>query len=495
MQEAAGATATVPESTARPLFSKSYRAWLLFVLALTNALNLADRQSLGASAQAIKLDLGLTDAQMGLVQGLAFAIFYSVLALPIARLAEHVSRTKIISAAVAIFGVMVTLCSKANNFWQLLVCRVGVGVGDAGFAPPVGSLIGDHYGMTRRASAMSVIWLGAPAGVVLGATLGGWMAEHVSWRAAFVAVGAPGVVVAILAFLTLREPRRGMSDSPAGTALGPGGAAVAAVGAAASGRPPSMLEVLKFLLSKRSVRHLLAGCALAAISMNGIGQFFGQFIVRNYHVGLAEAGRILSFVAGGSMPCGMLLGGFGVDWAARRDKRWYAWGPALTLVLASPAFIIGFNQPTVLSAATALILGHVMLFVYWTPTLALAQNMVGASMRASSTFVFNFILGLVGIGFGPTLVGLLSDRFARSAFTVGDFVASCPGGRPLTGALDAHLQACADASATGLRHALMLMSLTFVWASIHYYLAARTLRRDLETHYVPPAATDSAPAV
>jgi hypothetical protein len=279
----------------------------------------------------------------------------------------------------------------------------------------------------------------------------------------------------------LREPRRGMSDS--------------VVVAAVSGPPPSMMEVLKFLLSKRSVRHLLAGCALAAISMNGIGQFFGQFIVRNYHVGFSEAGRILSLVAGGSMPCGMLLGGFGVDWAARRDQRWYAWGPALTLVLASPAFIIGFNQPTVLSAATALILGHVMLFVYWTPTLALAQNMVGASMRASSTFVFNFILGLVGIGFGPTLVGILSDRLASRAFAVGDFVASCPRGRPLTGALNEHLQACADASATGLRHALMLMSLTFVWASVHYYLAARTLRRDLETRYIPPGgAIDAAPA-
>jgi predicted MFS family arabinose efflux permease len=489
MQEAAAATA--PESTSRPFFSKSYRGWLLFVLALTNALNLADRQSLGASAQAIKLDLGLTDAQMGLVQGLAFAIFYSVLALPIARLAEHVSRTKIISAAVAIFGVMVTLCSKANNFWELLICRIGVGVGDAGFAPPVGSLIGDHYGSSRRASAMSLIWIGAPVGVVCGATLGGWMAEHVGWRAAFVAVGAPGIVVALLAFLTLREPPRGMSDSVNAN----GGADANTAIAAPSGPPPSMAQVLKFLLSKPSVRHLLAGCALAAISMNGIGQFFGQFIVRNYHVGLSEAGRILSLVAGVSMLTGMLLGGFGVDWAARRDKRWYAWGPSVTLLLASPAFILGFNQPTVMSAVTALMLGHVMLFVYWTPTLALAQNMVGASMRASSTFVFNFILGLVGIGLGPTLVGILSDRFARSAFTVGDFVASCPRGRPLTGALNAHLQACADASAIGLRHALMLMSLTFIWASIHYYYASRTLRRDLETRYVPPGgALDGAPA-
>jgi predicted MFS family arabinose efflux permease len=476
MQQAAAAAPAV--SAAGTTFSRNYRGWLLFILALTNALNLADRQSLGVSAQAIKLDLALSDAQMGLVQGLAFAIFYSVLALPIARLAEHFSRTRIIASAVAIFGVMVCLCSRATSFWQLLLFRVGVGIGDAGFVPPVGSLIGDHYPISRRASAMSVIWLGAPLGIVCGATLGGWMAEHVSWRAAFVAVGAPGVIVALLALLTLREPPRGMSDPSAATG-------------AIAGPPPSMMEVLRFLLSKRSVRHLLAGCALAAISMNGIGQFFGQFIVRNYHVGFAEAGRILSLIAGCAMPCGMLLGGFGVDWAARRDKRWYSWGPALTLLLATPAFMVGFNQPTVLSAAAALMVGHLMLFVYWTPTLALAQNMVGASMRASSTFVFNFILGLVGIGFGPTLVGILSDRLARVAFVAGDYAALCPKGRPSPGVTTGLLQSCADASAIGLRHALVLMSLTFVWASLHYWLASRTLRRDLDTHYVPPAASAS----
>lgn len=465
------ATTAPAESTSRPLFSKGYRGWLLFILLLTNALNLADRQGLGASAQAIKLDLGLTDLQMGLVQGLAFAIFYSVLALPIARLAEHVSRTKIISGAVAIFGVMVSLCSRANSFWELLICRIGVGVGDAGFAPPVGSLIGDHYGMKRRASAMSVIWLGAPVGVIFGSMLGGWMAEHVSWRASFIAIGAPGILVAILTLLTLREPPRGMSDPPSTVKAGT--------------PPPSMSEVLKFLLAKPSVKHLLAGCALAAISMNGIGQFFGQFLARNYHLGLAETGRVLSLIAGTTMPLGMLLGGFGIDWAARRDERWFAWGPALTLVLASPAFILGFSQPTVLAAALVLAPAHIMLFVYWTPTLALAQNLVGASMRASSMFVFNFVIGLVGIGFGPTLVGFISDRFARSDFTVGDY-ALCPKGRPPTGALDAFMQSCAGAQAAGLRHALMLMSLTCVWAAVHYWLAARTIRRDLQTQYVPP---------
>ena len=467
---------TEPTDAARPLFSKGYRAWLLFILLLTNALNLADRQGLGASAQAIKLDLGLTDLQMGLMQGLAFAIFYSVLALPIARLAEHVSRVRIIAAAVAIFGVMVSLCSRANSFWQLLICRIGVGIGDAGFAPPVGSLVGDYYPMTRRASAMSVIWLGAPLGVIFGSRLGGWMAEHVSWRAGFIAVGAPGILVAILVFLTLREPPRGMSDPP---------------GTVKAGSPsPSMMEVLRFLLSKPSVPHLLAGCALAAISMNGIGQFFGQFLARNFHLGLADTGTVLSIVAGSTMPCGMLLGGFGIDWAARFDKRWFAWGPALTLLLACPLFMLGFSQPTVLSAAVVLAIGHIFLFVYWTPTLALGANMVGAGMRASSMFVFNFVLGLVGIGLGPTLVGFISERFAGSVFTAGDY-ALCPRGRPSGAVLDAFAQACSDARAIGLRRALIVISLTCVWAAIHYWLAARTIRNDLDTLYVPPLNKDA----
>jgi hypothetical protein len=292
----------------------------------------------------------------------------------------------------------------------------------------------------------------------------------VSWRAAFIAVGAPGIVVAILTFLTLREPPRGMSD-PVGA------------GAKSGGPTPSMLAVLRFLLSKPSVPHLLAGCALAAISMNGIGQFFGQFLARNFHLGFAEAGRVLSIVAGSTMPCGMLLGGFGIDWAARRDKRWYAWGPALTLVLACPFLVLGFAQPTVLQAALVLAIAHILLFVYWTPTLALGANMVGASMRASSVFVFNFIIGMMGIGLGPTLVGLLSETFARSSFTAGNY-ALCPQGRAPAAVVDAFTQACVDAKALGLRHALMAISLSCLWAGVHYWLAARTIRKDLETFYV-----------
>jgi len=449
-------------------FSKGYRAWLLIVLLLTSALNLADRQGIAVVAPAIKLDLRLTDSQMGIIQGLGFAIFYTLLGLPLARMAERMSRTRIIAASLAIFGVMVSLCAAAQGFWRLLLFRIGVGIGDAGFGPPVASLIGDHYTRDRRASAMSIIWLGAPLGVVFGSMFAGWMAEHVSWRAAFIGIGALALLVAVIAFLTLRDPPRGMSDETA----------------VAAGPPPDMSTVLRFLLSKPSVRQTLAGAAIAATAMNAIGQFLGQFFVRVYHLGFTEAGRLLGIIALLAMSSGLALGGFGVDRASRFDQRWFVWGPAIGLMLATPLFAMAFAAPVMAVGVGVLAIAHVALFIYFTPTLAIAQNMVGANMRASSAFVVSVVLGLVGIGLGPTLIGALSDAFASRAFSMGSFASACPGGAAPANAVAGLYEACRLASATGIRHALIAVSMLFVWAGLHYLLAARHLRRDLETHYL-----------
>jgi predicted MFS family arabinose efflux permease len=450
-------------------FSRGYRAWMLTVLMLVNALQLADRQGLAASAQAIKVDLKFTDSEMGMLLGLGFAIFYTLLGLPLARMAEHMGRTKIIAGSLAIFGVMAALCASAQGFWRFLLFRIGVGVGDAGFGPPVASLVGDHYPMQKRASAMSIIWLGAPIGVVGGSYFGGWMAEHWSWRVAFATIGTAGVSIALLAILTLREPTRGMSD-PVRTF---------------SARPPSTWVVLKFLLAKRSMVHVLIGCGLAAVPMNAIGQFLGPFLVRTFHVGYAEQGRLLSVIAFAGMSAGLLLGGFGVDWAARFDKRWYVWGPAITLALSAPLFVLGFNQPALAGTVAVLMAAHVVLFPYFTATLAIAQNMVTANMRASSAFAVALVIGLVGIGLGPTLMGFLSDAFATRAFSSGDYRAMCPGGAPMADTAQLIVDACAHASATGIRYALVAMSLLLIWAGIHYFLAARSFKRDLETQFVP----------
>lgn len=458
-------------SQAAPTYSKRYTAWMLTVLVLMNALNLADRQGIAASIQAIKLDLKLTDSELGIIQGLGFAIFYTLMGLPLARLAEHFSRARIIAACLAVFGAMVALCGTAKSFAGLLMFRIGVGIGDAGFTTPVASLIGDHYPTTKRASVMSIIWLGAPIGVVAGSAGAAWITQHVSWRAAFAAIGAPALLVAVIAFLTLREPPRGLAD----------GEPIVAEA------PPSTWTMLRFLFAKRSMWHVLIGCALAATSMNAIGQFLAAFLVRSFHLQIAQAGRLLALIAGAAMASGLLIGGFGVDAAGRRDRRWYVWGPAVGLAVAAPLFLIGFNQSAVAGTVVVLIAAHMCMFVYYAPTLALAQNMVGANMRASSAFVVSLVLGLVGIGLGPTIVGILSDHLASRAFTLGAFGASCPAGIAPAGATRALAAACQSASAAGLRHALMVMSLLGVWAAVHYLIAGRYLRHDLETRYRPAA--------
>lgn len=447
-------------------FSRGYRAWLLFVLLLVNALNIADRQGMAITAPAIKHDLHLTDAQLGLLLGLGFAIFFSLLALPIARLAEHRSRTRIVAIAAAVLGAMLALCGLVRNFWQFLLCRVGVGAGDAGFGPPVASLIGDHYPAEKRASVTAIIWLGAPVGAIGGSVIGGWLAQDYGWRMWFFVIAVPALLLAAAAFVTLRDPPRGMSD----------GRAVAA-------SPPSMSAVIRFLWAKKSFRQVLIGAGLAAISLNALGQFFARYFVANFHVGLAEAGRILGLMAGTAMASGLLLGGFGVDWAAKRDRRWYVRAPAIALLIATPLFALGAMQSTLFAAVAVLLLGHIALFVFWTPTLALAQNMVGADMRASSAFVVNIVLGLVGIGLGPTLIGVLSDLFAHVAFAIGNFAQMCPAGAPPPDANATLAAACRAASAEGVRNAVVAMSLLFAWAGVHYLLAARDLERDLDTHY------------
>ena len=456
----------VPAQTPVTEYSTGYRAWLLTVLLLVNALNLADRQGMAITAPAIKQDLGLSDTQLGLLLGLGFAIFFTLLALPIARLAEHWSRTRIISVSVAVAGGMLSLCGMAQNFWQFLMLRIGVGASDAGFGPPVASLLGDHYPANKRASATTIIWLGAPLGAVVGSVAGGWIAQEWGWRVWFFALGAPAFILALVAFFTLREPPRGMSDT-----------------VAISGSPPGMMEVLRFLWAKPSFRQILIGAGLAAISMNALGQFFARFLVSTFHIGFAEAGGILGMMAGTAMTSGLLIGGFGMDWAGRRDRRWYVWGPAITLWLGAPLFIFGVSQTILATTVVLLLIGHVALFVYWSPTLALTMNMVGANMRASSAFVINVVLGLVGIGLGPTLAGIFSDYFAHRTFALGDFSIQCAGGVAPAGASTTLVQACDAASAMGVRNAIIVMSLLFIWAGLHYFLAAKHLNRDLDTHY------------
>jgi predicted MFS family arabinose efflux permease len=453
-------------------FTRGYRAWMLFMLMLMNALNLADRQGLAAVAPVLKRDLHLSDTELGVIQGLGFAIFYTLCGLPIARLAEHRSRARIIAVSIAVFSAFGALASQTRTFALLLLCRIGVGIGDAGaIGPPVSSLLGDHYPAGKRGSAITVVWLGAPIGALAGASIGGWTAQHADWRMWFVGLAIPGFVAAALAIFTLREPRRGVLDA----------------GGPTHGPVPSTIAAMGFLFGKPSMRHVLLGAAFSAIALNGMGQFFARYFVAVFHIGPAQAGGFLGMLVVVAMSSGFLIGGFGVDWAIRRDRRWYVWAPCISLLIAMPLFEIGLLQPTLARAMSVLLPAHVALFIFYTPTLAIAQNMVDASMRASSAFTVAIVFGLVGTGLGPTIVGIISDFAARESFGAGNFAAQCPGGAARPGAEAALSSACSISSAYGIRFAMAAVVFLLLWGSLHYFLAARTLRADLDARYQPQA--------
>jgi MFS family permease len=409
-----------------------------------------------------------------MLQGLAFAILYSVLGVPLGWLAERVSRKGVIAACIAAWSFMTAACGLAGNFLTLLLGRIGVGIGEAGFQPPVSSLISDHFKADRRGSILALISLGSPFGFLVGQSVGGWIAQEWSWRAAFFALGVPGLLTALLVWFSLREPPRGLAEGYVPTAAA-----------------PSLLSVLRQLWAMRTFRHLLLAWSITGLAFNAVAQFVLPFYLRSFDLPLAVAGAAFGLVAFTSNSIGMLLGGFGFDRLSRRDSRWALWGPAAALLLAAPLYFGAFVSAHVWISMGFIWFANLTLASYFAPTLATFQNLVGPRMRASTTALVFLALGLIGTGFGPTLLGIASDLFARHAFGAAGFIASCPGGRAAAGAAAELDQACRAASTAGLRDALIAVLVFFVWGIVHYVLAARTLRQEL---YQPPTGIKSGDA-
>ena len=317
----------VATGTAHPLLGRNYRIWLVVVLLLLSTLNFADRAILSILAQPIKEDLKLTDTELGMLQGLGFAILYSLLGLPIGWLAERVNRRNLIAVCVAIWSLMTSACGFAGSFGALLLGRVGVGIGEAGFQPPTSSLVADHFKSDRRGTVMAIILLGAPLGFLVGQSLGGWVASVWGWRVAFFALGVPGVIAAFITWLTLREPPRGLAEGR-----------VVALAA------PTFKEAFVTLWSKPTFRHLLVGFVVGGFAMNAVAQFVLPFYLRSFGMSLATAGVLFGAISFSSNGLGMLVGGLGFDRLSRRDARWPLWGPAMMLVLATPSLPRGLRQ-------------------------------------------------------------------------------------------------------------------------------------------------------
>jgi len=425
-----GAIATLPDD--RGL----YKWWVLALLTLAYVISMIDRQLPFILAEAIKADLDLSDAQIGLLGGLLFAAFYSICGIPIARLADIHSRRTVLAGAVGFWCVMTAIGGFAANFVQLALSRVGVAIGEAGCTPVAHSLIADYFRANRRATAIAIFSVGGPIGSMLGLLLGGWISDVSSWRAALLWIGLPGLVLSALIMLTLHEPERGRLDEK------PRREAPSAA---------RLIDVFRLLWSKKSFRHMAMGCGLYAFGASAKVAFSPMFLMRVHQLSPSETGMMLGAVVGVSGIVGTLAGGTLGDLLGKRDRRWYMWLPGVALLVAAPCLAVAFLASDVTVALIALVPSYGLGILFIAPTFAMAQALVPAQMRATASAVLMALMFLIGNSFGPTIVGGLSDLMA-----------------PRAGELS-------------LSYALALTALTNVWGFVHYLLAAVHLRADLES--------------
>ena len=373
----------------------AYRVYVLAILVIAYTFNFIDRQIVGILAVPIKHDLALSDTQLGMLGGLAFALFYTFLGIPIARLADRKSRIGIMTLALGMWSLMTAACGLAQSFGQLFMARLGVGVGEAGGVAPAYSLICDYFPSGQRARALSVYSFGIPLGSALGVVLGGFISHWMSWRMAFLIVGLAGFAVAPLLKLTVREPPRGGFESAASPS-----AAVA---------PPSLRDVLRTLARKPSFWALSLGGGTC--SMTGYGLFFWapSFMVRSFGLTLVQAS--LSFgalvLAGGLV--GIWIGGAVADRHAPKTKAAYALVPAVAFLCTLPFYAVGVLATKLWICMAVLLIPTALGLAWLGPVLAAIQHLVPTTMRATASAIFLFINNLLGLGLGTVMIGALSD--------------------------------------------------------------------------------------
>ncbi len=407
------------------------RFYVLFILSLVYTFNFIDRQIVGILAGAIKADLGLTDTQLGLMGGIAFALLYASLGIPIAWLADRFNRVWIITLALAVWSGFTALCGVAQGFWQLFLFRVGVGVGEAGGVAPSYSLISDTFPPAERARAFAVFSFGIPVGSAAGILFGGLIAARVDWRMAFLACGAAGLLLAPLLAFTVREPVRGRFDPP--------GAQTAA---------PPFAEVLRTLAGKSSFWLIAFGATSSSTLGYGLAFWLPQFLGRSFGLSLADLSLYYSAIAlfGGTL--GIWMGGYLADRLGRTRKAAYALVPAAAFVLSLPLYTLGLLSKSPVSAFFLFLLPTALGLVWLGPVITAIQHLVPPAMRATASAVFLFFNNLLGIGFGIFIFGRLSD-FLGPRF-----------------------------GAESLRYSILIGLVFYVLAATLLYLASRRLERD-----------------
>jgi MFS family permease len=432
--------------------TEAYRYYVAWLLCGVYTVSIMDRQLVATLIEPIRREFALTDTHMGLLSGLAFALFYTTLGVPLARIADRGHRVNLIAISLLVWSVFTAVTGVAKTFMHLLIARIGVAIGEAGCNPAAYSLISDYFEPRRRATALSIFQMGGYIGAFAGLLLGGWIAKEYGWRAAFYLVGLPGIAIALLLRITLREPPRGYSDTPSPARGGGQGGGIA--------EPPPALAVIKALWAKRSFRHLSFAAALHNFAIYGVGNFYAAFLMRSHDLDVQQAGMWLAFttVIGGA--AGTYLGGMLSDRLAtqRQDSRYYLWVPAWSLIIGFPLTQMVFALDDTRAVIVMLVPSILCSAAYLAPSITATYGLVGARERALASAVLLFILNLIGLGFGPVLAGVVSDQFKSLFISQG--------------------MAETEALAEGLRWSLRTLVIVNLLSALHYILAARTLRQE-----------------
>lgn len=383
----------------RKEYSNKYKAYVLAILTGVYTFNFIDRQILVILQESIKADLGLTDTQLGMLTGLTFALFYVTLGIPVARLADRSNRKNIVAISLALWSFMTALSGSVANFFQLLLARIGVGVGEAGGSPPSHSMISDYFPPERRATALSIYSVGIYIGILVGYIAGGWLDQLYGWRIALMALGVPGILYAIILYFTVEEPERGRYDQQKrGT----------------EDDKDSFGDVVRYLFSKRTFVLLAVGCGLHAFGSYGVGNFFPSFLARVHQMPIGEIGTWLGLCTGIGGGIGTFLGGYLCDKYGKENLRYYLWIPALTEILSLPFAVGAFFLGNTTLAMACFFLMTLIGSLYLGPMIAVSHNLVKPSQRAMASAILFFVLNLIGLGLGPLVMGALSDALQPS---------------------------------------------------------------------------------
>jgi predicted MFS family arabinose efflux permease len=367
------------------------RTLVMTFLVVAYTLNFIDRQIIGILAEPIKGDLGLTDAELGWMGGTAFALFYTLLAIPLAMLADRRDRSWIISVGLFFWSLMTAVCGLAQNFWQLFVARMGVGVGEAAGVAPAYSLISDLYPSEQRARALAVFSLGIPLGSALGVLFGGLLAAQVDWRFAFITIGLVGVLFAPLFKWVVRDPGHGRSDE------------------APRGAAPSLGAVLRTLAAKPAFWFLSFGAGTASLVAYGLAFWIPSFLARSYDLELVDRSLIYAAIAGFGGAAGIWFGGVAGDRLGNARVGGYALVPAVAFIITLPAYLLAFSTQSLLLSSILFLIPTALGLVWLGPVVTAITRLVPPEMRATASALFLFINNLIGLGAGTTVIGAISD--------------------------------------------------------------------------------------